>query len=481
MKSHTTCILTAIAVLGASAYAAAPLTSDVSQPRQMATQKQAAPQPMQTAPQTQSVPTTQPTSPPAQGVPAAQPTTAPTQRTMPQRTVASTWDFGCALDHFAPGQRVARQIRFAMPIPQSDLLGVLPEPAVIHMDQDGVQQGDLFACSAFGPGHLCYNWHEGNDFSLGGSFLQMGRVRARAAASGVVIAADDAHFDGCLVNPDVPALADEDPDNNIICPDPNHPESVALTDANVVSVCHADGTITRYYHLMRDSIPPNVAVGTPIACGATVGLVGSSGRSSGPHLHFDVLVPASRATAANVRTKEIADRTYVYVDPFSTSAAASLWTQQEWNYGPTFGGVGGTPAFAHPSGHATTLACPHLVPPHANDAGPVLACTHTAHANGDPLMAPCLHRKHVSDDGLPCTHIEHPAGHQVVVLGQPQFGACVHPQHPSGHATQVPCTHTRVPQHPAGHPGPTAPCTHLVVRAGPLSDTFSLPGQQCDI
>ena len=54
----------------------------------------------------------------------------------------------------------------------------------------------------------------------------------------------------------------------------------------LVTVAHGHGVRTMYAHLSRI----DVRLGQRIAAGATVGLVGSSGHSSGPHLHFEVRV-----------------------------------------------------------------------------------------------------------------------------------------------------------------------------------------------
>ena len=54
----------------------------------------------------------------------------------------------------------------------------------------------------------------------------------------------------------------------------------------VVYVDHGNGISTRYGHLSR----LDVAVGQMIKRGALLGLVGSSGRSTGPHLHYEVRI-----------------------------------------------------------------------------------------------------------------------------------------------------------------------------------------------
>ncbi|WP_338390405.1 M23 family metallopeptidase [Erythrobacter litoralis] len=52
----------------------------------------------------------------------------------------------------------------------------------------------------------------------------------------------------------------------------------------VVEVTHASGLMTRYAHLSRI----DVKRGAKVDAGATLGGLGSTGRSTGPHLHFEV-------------------------------------------------------------------------------------------------------------------------------------------------------------------------------------------------
>ena len=54
----------------------------------------------------------------------------------------------------------------------------------------------------------------------------------------------------------------------------------------LVSIAHGAGVRTLYAHLSR----VDVRVGDRVATGAQVGLVGSTGHSTGPHVHFEVRV-----------------------------------------------------------------------------------------------------------------------------------------------------------------------------------------------
>jgi murein DD-endopeptidase MepM/ murein hydrolase activator NlpD len=63
---------------------------------------------------------------------------------------------------------------------------------------------------------------------------------------------------------------------------------------NLVSIDHGDGTVSLYGH--NDQLL--VAVGEQVQAGQTVALSGSTGRSTGPHLHFELWRNGSNVTQA---------------------------------------------------------------------------------------------------------------------------------------------------------------------------------------
>ena len=87
--------------------------------------------------------------------------------------------------------------------------------------------------------------------------------------------------------------------------------------ANYVIVQHDDGSYALYWHMKSGSITTK-AIGQTVLTGEYLGVVGSSGSSSGPHLHFEVWTGSTSAT---------------YKDPFSgtcnTLNANSWWQTQK--------------------------------------------------------------------------------------------------------------------------------------------------------
>jgi murein DD-endopeptidase MepM/ murein hydrolase activator NlpD len=52
----------------------------------------------------------------------------------------------------------------------------------------------------------------------------------------------------------------------------------------LIEVAHADGFVSRYAHLSRRQVKE----GDPVERGQVIGLLGNTGRSTGPHLHYEV-------------------------------------------------------------------------------------------------------------------------------------------------------------------------------------------------
>lgn len=109
-----------------------------------------------------------------------------------------------------------------------------------------------------------YN-HGGTDISLwpfGWYKMDSSQVKIVAAASGTIIGKDDGNAD--------------------------HNCGGTINDNwNAVYLQHSDGSVTWYGHMKNGSLT-NKTVGQTVAAGEYLGLVGSSGFSTGPHLHFEV-------------------------------------------------------------------------------------------------------------------------------------------------------------------------------------------------
>lgn len=120
----------------------------------------------------------------------------------------------------------------------------------------------------------CYDEHHGSDYLLEGGFDQMddGSATIVAAAAGTVTEVEDGHYDRCHGE-----VGGVDCDGND-----------GIANSITIDVIGSDGVTyrTMYWHLMSGS--PKVVVGDSVACGDPIGLVGSSGNSSQPHLHFQV-------------------------------------------------------------------------------------------------------------------------------------------------------------------------------------------------
>ncbi|GGM66541.1 peptidase [Micromonospora sonchi] len=77
------------------------------------------------------------------------------------------------------------------------------------------------------------------------------------------------------------------------CDRPGHPNLSGC--GLIVNINHGNGIATRYCHAVRLA----VTAGTQVQAGQLIAWVGSTGRSSGPHLHFEVHRNAPPLIAAN--------------------------------------------------------------------------------------------------------------------------------------------------------------------------------------
>ena len=77
-----------------------------------------------------------------------------------------------------------------------------------------------------------------------------------------------------------------------IRPDENGKYNCKGLHSNTVTIDHGDGMITSYGHLYKDTI--TVRAGDKVEQGQVIGLSGSSGCSTGPHLHFQMELNGKR-------------------------------------------------------------------------------------------------------------------------------------------------------------------------------------------
>lgn len=163
-------------------------------------------------------------------------------------------------------------LRLAFPLEEPEQFSV-----VLGVDHDPVIQEGLLGqgiCTDYAGRSFphCYDEHDGSDFILRGGFSTMdaGSVFILAAADGVVVRVEDGHYDRC--HGDL-GSGDIDCDGFPM-------------QANAVVLEHATGHQSWYWHMMNGST--QVIEGQSVLRGDRLGLVGSSGRSSQPHLHFEV-------------------------------------------------------------------------------------------------------------------------------------------------------------------------------------------------
>lgn len=128
-----------------------------------------------------------------------------------------------------------------------------------YVDQDATAGIRDYNC-----GSVTYDGHRGTDIALQPyPFFKMdnNEVNVIAAAPGTIIDKSDGHFDkNCAFNTDT---------------------------ANYVIIQHADGSVALYWHMKKTTVTTKT-VGMTVTAGEYLGVVGSSGSSTAPHLHFEV-------------------------------------------------------------------------------------------------------------------------------------------------------------------------------------------------
>jgi len=116
-------------------------------------------------------------------------------------------------------------------------------------------------------GTLTYDGHDGVDFALPDLAAMEAGVPVLAAAAGIVRAVRDGEVDQRVEERGREAVAGRECGNGVL-------------------LDHGAGWQTQYCHLRRGSVA--VAPGDRVTAGTRLGLVGLSGLTSFPHLHFEV-------------------------------------------------------------------------------------------------------------------------------------------------------------------------------------------------
>lgn len=77
------------------------------------------------------------------------------------------------------------------------------------------------------------------------------------------------------------------------------------TAGNYVIIDHGDGVVTKYYHLRKDSV--EVVAGEQVTAGQQIGYMGSTGYSTGAHLHFQLEIDGEPVDPEPFITGEVPD------------------------------------------------------------------------------------------------------------------------------------------------------------------------------
>lgn len=94
--------------------------------------------------------------------------------------------------------------------------------------------------------------------------------------------------------------------------DPSGKNLMGWQAGTAILLRHADGMRTGYAHLSR--IEPSIAKGVSVLQGQTIGYVGSTGQTDGPHLHFEMIPPG----ATGPRSGRIDPTPYIANAPYKS-------------------------------------------------------------------------------------------------------------------------------------------------------------------
>jgi murein DD-endopeptidase MepM/ murein hydrolase activator NlpD len=196
---------------------------------------------------------------------------------------------------------------------------------VNFVDQNRATTGQLdYQCQ-----RRTYDNHQGTDISFGfdaWNLMATSQIEVIAAAPGTITFRQDGNFDRNCV--------------------------FSSKQWNAVYVQHDDGSIAVYGHFKTGSVTPK-QVGERVELGEYLGAIGSSGNSTGPHLHFEVydaqrrlIDPwAGQCNTLNVAANTTAPSWWQNQKPYSDPSLNRLYTASA---PPTFSSCGADGTMSDP-------------------------------------------------------------------------------------------------------------------------------------